>query len=135
MERGRLLGRGIAFPPRIDETTGGFVLSEGEENIRESIQIILMTNPGERQMLPEFGGGISFFLFEPNTLDTRRRLQERITQALTRWESRIQLDSVQVVEDPRDPETALVTIAYTVVMTQAEERIALAIRLAGQTGG
>ena len=51
---GRALGRGIAFPPRIDEE-GRMAWSEGVENIRESIRIILTTERLERVMLPAFG--------------------------------------------------------------------------------
>ena len=49
------LGRGWKFPFGFDPASGGVALSEFEENIRESVTIILGTQPGERQMLPEFG--------------------------------------------------------------------------------
>ena len=44
--QGDLFGRGIAFPPRVG-TDGRISVSAGPENIRESIRIILMTEPGE----------------------------------------------------------------------------------------
>ena len=52
------LGRGWAFPVRIDPATGGIAMSEHENDIRESIQIILRTSRGERVMRPDFGCGI-----------------------------------------------------------------------------
>ena len=57
---GKLLGRGLGFPPRVD-AAGRMVWSEGEANIRESIRIILSTSPRERIMLPEFGAGLDQF--------------------------------------------------------------------------
>jgi phage baseplate assembly protein W len=73
MDKGRLFGRGISFPPRVGPD-GRVVWSEGETNIRESIQVILLTEQNERLMLPDFGGGLGMFLFEPNAVATRRQI-------------------------------------------------------------
>src|SRR5215469_11972810 len=69
MDLGQLFGRGISFPPRVGPD-GRIVWSEGTVNVRESIQVILLTNLRERVRLPEFGGGLSTFLFEPNNPTT-----------------------------------------------------------------
>lgn len=125
--------RGVAFPPRVGDD-GRIAWSQGPNNIRESIRIILSTEPGERLMLPRFGGGLRRFLFEPNTAATRRLIQERITQALDRWEPRIKVESVAVAEDPDDPATANVTIHYTLVSSGSREHAGLSLRLAGTDG-
>jgi phage baseplate assembly protein W len=130
MNGGTLLGRGISFPPRVGPD-GRLQWSEGERNVRESIQIILTTEQRERLMLPEFGGGLGGFLFEPNTVTTRHRIEERITRALTEWEPRISVESVTVAPDPADPRTATATITYRLVATQARERVTLSVTLAG----
>ena len=77
---GKIFGKGISFPPRIG-ADGRIVWLEGEENIRESIRVILMTELNERLQLPEFGGGLNRFLFEPNTATTRQLIRERMTKA------------------------------------------------------
>jgi phage baseplate assembly protein W len=128
MDKGRLYGRGISFPPRVG-VDGRVVWSEGETNIRESIQIILLTEQNERLMLPDFGGGLGVFLFEPNAVATRRQIQERIVSALTRWEQRIVMQSVDVEADPTDPQAAIATITYKLVATQAQERVSLNVTL------
>ena len=61
------LGRGWAFPFRVDPSTGSVATSAHEQNIRESMSIILGTRPGERQMLPEFGCRIHELMYTPNT--------------------------------------------------------------------
>ncbi len=66
------------------------------DRIRQSIEQILDTEPGERIMLPEFGCGLRRYLMEPNTLTTRSAIQRDIEQALIRWEPRIQLTGVSV---------------------------------------
>lgn len=127
---GTVLGRGIAFPPRVG-SDGRVAWSEGEPNIREGIEIVLKTDRNERVRLPEFGGGLPRFLFEPNTPATRHQLADRIRKALDAWEPRVTVQSVDVVEDPSDREAAVVTILYKLVATQATERIGLSVALAG----
>jgi phage baseplate assembly protein W len=106
MDEGQLFGRGISFPPRIGPE-GRIAWSVGAQNIREAIRVILLTETEERLMRPEFGGGLQSFLFEPNTTATHRLIQERITQALGRWEPRIAIESVTVDAHPQDAEAAL----------------------------
>ena len=128
IDAGRILGRGISFPPRVG-ADGRVAWSEGETNIRESIQVILKTNLRERISLPEFGGSLGQFLFEPNTTATRRELQDRIAKALATWEPRVVIESIAVDEVPDDPEAALATIQYKLVATQVSERVSLTVFL------
>ena len=128
MDRGRILGRGISFPPRVG-ADGRIAWSEGEENVRDAIRIILGTERNERLRLPDFGAGLKRYLFEPNTVATRHQLHERILRALAAWEPRIAVDSVDVDEDPDDPEAAIATIAYKLVATQVRERMTVAVTL------
>ncbi|CAN5805963.1 hypothetical protein BH20ACI4_BH20ACI4_12040 [soil metagenome] len=127
---GKIFGKGISFPPRIG-ADGRIVWSEGEENIRESIRVILMTELNERLYLPEFGGGLNRFLFEPNTATTRQLIRDRITKALARWDTRIAVQTVSVEPDPQDQQAAIATIYYKLVATQATERVSLTVTLNG----
>jgi phage baseplate assembly protein W len=122
----RIYGRGMAFPPRVG-ADGRMAWSEGEANVRESIRVILMTEPGERLRLPAFGAGLGRFLFEPNIVATHTLVKQRIGDALKRWEPRIQLEGVEVQADGVDPQAAIATITYRLVATQAQERVSVAV--------
>src|SRR5712692_9588279 len=122
MDAGRLYGRGISFPPHLGPD-GRVAWSEGEANVREAIRIILLTDLGERLLLPDFGGNLGRYLFEPNTVTTRQLIANRITKALEQWEPRILVESVDVEADPDDPQAAIATINYKLVATQARERV------------
>jgi phage baseplate assembly protein W len=130
MTPGELFGRSMGFPPRVGPD-GRVAWSEGESNVRESIRIILLTDQRERFQLPEFGGGLSRFLFEPNTTTTRQLLGDRIKRALAEWEPRIRVESVSVDPDAEDPEAAVATITYRLIATRALERVSLNVALAG----
>jgi len=127
---GALLGRGIAFPPRVTPD-GRVAWSDGEANVRESIRIILLTDERERLRLPDFGGGLSRFLFEPNTATTRQLIRDRIERALAEWEPRIRVESVTVDPDANDLEAAVATITYRLIATSALERVSLRVTLGG----
>ena len=127
---GNIVGKGISFPPRIG-ADGRVVWSEGETNIRESIKVILLTELNERLRLPDFGGGLNRFLFEPNTATTRQLIRDRITKALAQWEPRIVVQSVAVETDAQDQQAAIATIQYQLVATQVSERVSLSVTLGG----
>lgn len=128
MARDTVFGSGISFPMRLGPD-GRVAVSAGPDNIREMIRVILLTEPGERLQLPGFGGGAGGFLFEPNTVGTRRRVQERIEEALRQWEPRIALQSVSVEEDPDDPQSAIATVRYQLVANRASEQVAVRVQL------
>ncbi len=129
MKASLLYGQGMAFPPRV-MADGSIAWSGGEDNIREAIRIVLMTEPGERLYLPTFGAGLGRFLFEPNTASTHTLIAERIQSALVSWEPRVRVESVDVNADPSDPQAAIATLTYRLVATQAQERVSLSVSVA-----
>lgn len=125
-----LFGQGIAFPPRIG-ADGRVAWSVGEDHVRESMRIILLTEPGERLMREGFGCGLRPFLFEPNTATTRQLIRERITEAIQRWEPRVSLEAVEVDPVPNNPRLVMVNILFRLVATQAPGNMSLALELEG----
>ncbi|HSC70799.1 MAG TPA: GPW/gp25 family protein [Candidatus Methylomirabilis sp.] len=112
------LGVGWKFPVRLSEQ-GEFTLSRYDEDIRESIWIILSTAPGERLMRPDFGCGIHEFVFAPNTTRTAGLVRQKVEEALNRWEPRIEVQEVRVEADPDSPVVLLIHIAYRVRATDS----------------
>ena len=85
-------------------------------SVRQMIEVILRTAPGEQLMRPRFGAGTAAMLHAPNDLPTRARMHEQIVAALKLYEPRIVADRVDIDPGP-DPREVLVTIAYRLVMT------------------
>jgi phage baseplate assembly protein W len=92
-----ILGSGWAFPV-IPAANGRLALVSDDERIRQSIWLILATAPGERVMLPAFGCGIHDLVFQPNTVAVRGSVQAEVTDALSRWEPRIDVIDVMLIE-------------------------------------
>ena len=103
MDAGRLFGQGMSFPPRVG-TDGRLAWSVGEQNVRESIRLILLTQPGERLMREGFGCGLRQFLFEPNTVATRQLIRERLTSHAWESESQDAAGTLTLVYDHHRPQ-------------------------------
>lgn len=111
------LGRGFSFPPKIDSATGRFVMVEDEEDIRQSIYIILMTRMKERAMLPDFGSNLQDYIFGLPDSEFEVRINREIQDALMRYEPRIVNVSTRM--DQRDLKNGVIyfQISYLVRST------------------
>lgn len=109
------LGRGWSFPLRAG-ANGEIAMAEGAEDIRQSIRIILGTNPGERVMRPGFGAGLQSLVFEPINTATLALAKHRVEQALITWEPRIDSITVKVSAEP-ELGRLLIDVTYRVRST------------------
>jgi phage baseplate assembly protein W len=114
--RRAFLGVGWAFPPCVG-ADGGTSIAIYDEDIRQSIRIILGTERGERVMRPDFGAGLRSFLFGPISPTTLQRVKARVEDALLRWEARIDVLRVAVTIDPVQRSLLLIDISYRVRAT------------------
>lgn len=117
-----IIGRGWHFPPRLDER-GTMALVGDEDEIEQSIRIILGTVPGERVMRPEFGCRIHELVFAPNNLATASQAGRYVREALGRWEPRIDIQSIDVVLDKDDPPCLGIIVEYRVRATYSNRSL------------
>lgn len=111
--RDTVLGRGWAFPIRFN-SRGGFAMSSGQQDIDEAIWLILNTRPGERPMVPTFGCGIHQYVFAPISESTLAQIEERVREAIVRWEQRIEVLEVRATADEETENRLLIWINYRV---------------------
>jgi len=112
------LGTGWSFPVGTDHR-GDVAVSSADEDIQESIRIILGTAKGERLMRPEFGCDIHKHLFSAATPSTLNLIESSVREALVRWEPRIDIESVDAHTDDEEPNKVLIEIAYHVRTTNS----------------
>ena len=128
------LGTGWAFPARPDVDRGAMAWQSGPAVVRQSILIILDTEPGERVMRPNFGCGLRRFLMEPNNPTTRAAIAREVEDALRLWERRIVVSSVDV-RPADDHATVIVAIDYTYLRDLRPSRLELPFVLATYGAG
>ena len=112
------LGKGMAFPLQLN-SRNGIKVSAYEQKIKESIQVILGTNHGERLMRPTFGANLQSLVFAPNNTSTLGLVRFHVEDALTRWEPRIDLEEVLVESSPSNPSLLLISVDYRVRTTDS----------------
>jgi hypothetical protein len=117
VERKGFLGRGWAMPVALDPRTGLVATVEYEEDIRQSILIILETAPGERVMRPNFGCGIHELVFTAVDSTAVQRIRSVVEEALRRCEARIDVLGVTVDEAATTEGKLLVELEYRVRKT------------------
>ncbi|WP_298976486.1 GPW/gp25 family protein [uncultured Roseobacter sp.] len=117
------LGRGWSFPPRFDGHTGQAYLSQAEEDIVESLRILMETRPGERVMHPTYGCKLHDLVFEPMNGETQAAIRVAITHAILFFEPRITLKSVSVVPSDWANGVLRVELGYTVNQTNTRHNM------------
>ncbi len=117
VERKDFLGRGWSMPVEIDPRTGLVASVAYEEDIRQSILIILETAPGERVMRPNFGCGIHEMVFAAVDSTVMQRIRSLVEEALRRCEARIDVLAVNVDEAATSEGRLLIELEYRVRKT------------------
>jgi phage baseplate assembly protein W len=112
------LGRGWRFPILPDDA-GRLAYSDGDENVEQSLRLLLLTRLGERVMRPAFGSEAPRLVFAPGSERYLRLLETSIREAVRDWEPRVQLDDVRAETDPTDASRVTVSIAYRVRPTNS----------------
>ena len=123
------LGRGWGFPVQINPEQRRLLYAGGTEKVRESIWIILDTEPGERIMRPTFGCGLRRYLGEPNTVAVRALIRHDVELALALWEPRIAVSAIDVTPGG-DPALIEIAIAYVHVRTSRPDNLVYPFSLA-----
>ena len=101
----------IDFPFHIDGR-GRTAATDDADHIRDMIEQLLFTNPGERVNRPDFGSGLLQMVFQPNSVELAAALQFTLQGSLQQTlGDRIQLQGVQV--DSTDS-TLTVSVQYVV---------------------
>jgi len=125
-----ILGRGVRFPFR-PGAGGGFSLVAGEDNVAQSIRMILSTALGERQMRFTFGSALPQLIFQPISSSTLVEIEESARQALRDWERRIIVRTVSAEPDPDVESKVILTINYDIPRTNARGNLVFPFFLQG----
>ena len=128
------LGRGWKFPVAVNQETGHLALSEYEQDIKESIRIILATAPGERLMRPDFGCGIHDLVFATLSRATLGLFESRVREALLKWEARIEIINLEISTREAANGKLEIQLTYRVRETNKEFNLVFPFYLTEGTG-
>ncbi len=108
----------IAYPYQLDRR-GRTAGAAEDRHVRDLVEQVLFTAPGERVNRPDFGSGLLRLAFEPNSDVLVTTTQFTVQAALQRWLSdRIEIEAVEVANVES---TLRITVAYRVRRTGRRE--------------
>ena len=87
--------KGLMYPI-VKDPLGFFRSSQGLDVIKSDLMILLLTNPGERVMLSNYGTNLREYFFEPNDTTVAQEVKELISNAISTWEPRIVVEDIEV---------------------------------------
>src|SRR6187549_597469 len=90
------LGTGWAFPPSFNNETRTIDLVSANEDIHQSLDILLSTSLGERVMQPGYGCNLNDYLFEPLNSSVIGYIKDLVEHAILFYEPRILADKIEV---------------------------------------
>jgi uncharacterized protein len=118
-EEHSFIGKGWSFPPAFDNQTGTVLMVSEEDDIVQSLQILLGTRPGERVMQPGFGCNLDVMLFEPVTTTLVAFVKDLIYTAILYYEPRISMDSISINTANVNDGIILIEMEYTILASNS----------------
>ncbi len=113
------LGTGWSFPPTFTEQGGEVEIVSGNEDIQQSLKILLSTRLGERVMREDYGCDLTDMLFEEVDQSLINALTTLVTDAILYYEPRIVMNRLDVSDSGIEEGLLLISIDYTVSATNS----------------
>jgi phage baseplate assembly protein W len=107
------LGTGWRYPI-LPDAGGGLGYVSGDDNVEQSLLVLLQTAVGERVMRPKFGTRLHEMLFAPGSPQNLSRLETSVREAVRDYEPRAELEEVRAELDPGDDTRVTVSVQYRV---------------------
>ncbi len=96
------LGTGWAFPPQFVKGSNSVKMVTKEDDIKQSLQILLSTSLGERFLRPDYGCELHDYLFEPLNRSMKSYLEDLIKTAILRHEPRIKFEKLEMTTNDNE---------------------------------
>lgn len=117
------LGTGWSFPPHFDKQAKAVEMVSDEQDIKESLMILLTTQQGERVMNHNYGTGMEQMIFDPLTTSLKTYMINLVENAVHRFEPRVDLNKVEMEDSGELEGRVIITIYFTIRATNSRSNI------------
>lgn len=119
-------GYSARLPLQYGPEDGHYILLKSiQAVVRQNLKMLVLTNPGERIMIPEFGVGISRYLFQQVGEFSTRTIQNRILSQVASYLSYVKINNIDIYERTDLSNTFQVTIEYSVPSMSTKGKLVL----------
>ena len=120
------------LPLVVDEVFGAYNLNTDYKQVAtQNLTMLVLTNPGERMMNPDFGAGVRRFFFEHSDPSTYHRISERIYSQVATYMKFIRINNISynVPENNPDlfPNTIAIRIDFTIIPLQISTSVLIPV--------
>ena len=119
--------KGWKFPVQVDESSGKIKTVEDNENIKQSVRMILETRPDERKIVPEFGANLRPYIFETINPGIISSLKSEVEHSVTKWESHIADINIGVKSETGTVSYLETSVDYITDIEPTQERVSKVI--------
>ena len=120
------------LPLVVDEVFGAYNLNTDYKQVAiQNLKMLVLTNPGERMMNPDFGAGVRRFFFENNDRTTYNRIAERIYGQAATYMQFIQINNITFNTPENNPDlfpnTIAIEIQFTIIPLQISTSVLIPV--------
>ena len=115
--------KGWKFPVQVDKATGKIATVEDNENIKQSVRMIIDTRPQERKVVPEFGTDLRPYIFEVVSPSVVSSLKKEVESAIREWEDHVLDLNVSVKAEAGTVSYLETAIDYITDIEPTQERV------------
>tara|TARA_Y100000034_G_C6894493_1_gene412121 strand:+ start:269 stop:637 length:369 start_codon:yes stop_codon:yes gene_type:complete len=112
---------GIALPLERDSDDGFMMLKNIKTLIKQNLKMLLLTNPGERVMVPDFGVGLNRYLFENYGQDVEGNINKKIREQVQIYLPVVKIGQISFASGDPDSNRLGVRISYSIPNIGARE--------------
>ncbi len=105
---------GVALPIEKDSVDGFAMLKGIRDTVKQNLKMLVLTNPGERVMEPEFGVGIKRYLFQNFSENIQSDIKQRVTRQVAIYMPAVRIDSVNFLGSNPDTNSLSMSIIYSI---------------------
>ena len=101
--------------PLTRDTTDGFRMNKNFRSLtRQNLKMLILTNPGERVMEPNFGAGVRTLLFENFSVDVQSQISNKIKEQVKIYMPGIKINSINFDATDQDSNKLGIVITYSI---------------------
>ena len=104
---------GVALPLAKDSTDGFQMNKTLRQTVKQNLKMLLLTNPGERIMDPEFGVGVQSYLFSNFSEDIQADLYTKVMEQARLYMPSVEITNITFTETNPDTNTLAFQIFYS----------------------
>tara|TARA_B100000085_G_C18085166_1_gene326728 strand:- start:78 stop:446 length:369 start_codon:yes stop_codon:yes gene_type:complete len=111
----------VKLPLTRDPHDGFVMIKNIQTMVKQNFKMLLLTNPGERVMMPLYGVGIKSFLFEQFTSSTFAKIEARITDQVLTYMPNVSITEIAFNQMSIDSNVLEIRIAYSIPILEVSD--------------